>query len=156
MGLRAWWHDRQRNIFQFWDGTRYRRIDPIVVYRGLMDHPQFSWDDHPKVAENISSEHEMLRKDALRSFKVIADAVREVFGIPHFDGKRGLTEEESLGLFGDFCEYMGLLKKSTDPPQTSPQPTEPDAGQAVDQSATNSTSECGSTSNASDCDSLPA
>lgn len=119
--MRAWWRNRGRAIFRFWDGERKRSIDPMVVYRRLNDHPRFDWDSDPKLFENIGDERPLIRQAAENAIQKCVEATRDAFEVRAFDGigGGGLTEVETMSLFESFCGYMGVLKKNTDQPQTS-------------------------------------
>lgn len=148
--LRNWWRNRQRAIFHYWDGKRNRRIDPMVVYRRLDEHPEFDWDNDTKLFANIGDERKMLRDAAEEAMQKCIAATREAFAVSAFDSVSGcgLTEMETLSLFESFCVYMGVLKKSTGTLPTSPQFTD-----SVSESATKNTSDSGSISTASRGDS---
>lgn len=121
--------NRRRAIFRFWDGTRWRAIDPMVAYRGLDAHAEFSWEEHPLLIEaaldgQLATDPGVTRV-AWEALGITAAAVRDVFAIPVFDGRRGLTEEELLNLLCDFSEYVRGVKKNISPPPISRQPTGP-------------------------------
>ncbi len=110
-------HRRPRNVFRFWDGRRYRSIDPFVAARVLFSHPKFDWDETivlltmPRV------------KPQLETAGVIVSAVREAFGVASFD-EGGLTELESIELLYDFRDYIGDVKKNGSLFPTSQPPTD--------------------------------
>ncbi len=137
------WSRGRRGIFQYWDGTAWRYADPMVIVRGLQDHPRFSWSQHPV---------EVTRGD-VGALKICADAVRDVFGIGTFDGVMGsgLTEQECLELLGTFSAYLTGVKKNGNPSLTSPAPTVPASSPpSTEPTPTNAVSDSGSTSTASE------
>lgn len=137
--IRRIYANRQRAIFRFWDGTRKRGVDPILVVRALESHPEFNWEVDPQLIEMEDAD----REAADGAFARIADATRMAFGIPLFDGKHGLTEGELLNLLGFFVGYLNALKKNTSTPLTSPEPT---ASASLGESDTTSPSVSGSMS----------
>lgn len=111
-----------RRIYRYFDGRRWRCIDPMLAARNLHSHPEYRPDVHPKLADAGDA-------DAL---EVMLGAVRDVFGIPPFDGRtcRGLTEAETLGLLVDFTDWLATVKKNTSPSPTSPPPMGPEPSEA--------------------------
>lgn len=105
-----------REIYEFWDGRRWRRVDPLVVCRALQSHERFNPERHPDLVDEGDEEATV----------ITVGAVRDVFGLPVYDGKRGLTESECLSLLADFWHWCGDLKKKRNRPQTSPEPMEPE------------------------------
>lgn len=116
--IRRWLFNRNRAIFRYWDGRKLRRIDPMVVYRRLDSHPDFDWETTPV---EVDAPSDAIAGPALAA---TAEAVREAFEIPVYDGKRGLTEGELTNLLIDYVEWLNALKKNTSEPPTSPPPTE--------------------------------
>lgn len=118
MGLLNWWRlrrqARRRQIFRFWDGERIRGIDPLAVIRGLAEHPTFDASVHP--VEARCHDYSI----ANRAYKIIADAVSDVFGVQSYDGAtgKGLLEAERATLYAEFQEYISALKKNGEPNQT--------------------------------------
>ena len=123
-----------RNIFRFWDGRRYRRIDPWTAYRATLDYDGWNWDETPKLIAQDGEEAAMLRLK-LDAIQTAVDMVRKVFNVRTVD-QRGLTEEECIALLWQFSSFVFAVKKNGRQPQTSPQPsdspqaeaTKPDSG----------------------------
>lgn len=103
---------REREIFVYFDGQSHRRGDPIAIYRGLKDDPQFNLDVHPGEAEDGD----------LEAIGIMAGAVRRVFGVKAID-EGGLTEMECADLLRSYLDYTGSLKKNSDTPPTPQLPT---------------------------------
>jgi len=110
--IRRWAFNRSRFIFSYWNGSKIVKADPMVLWRSLQQHPEFSEVDF-----------RMMKVDALRDSLVnkLANVVRDVFDIKQPESG-GLTELESLEVLRSFIEYTGFQKKSGDQTQTSPQP----------------------------------
>ena len=135
--------NRSRNIFRYWDGQRFIRDDPQVLYRKLATHSRFEWDVHTQLIDQDDESRE-----------IVLDATREIFHIQKFDPEteRGLTEEETFNLLWSFMNYCHSKKKNTNPSPT-PQPSTESATSA--DSATSSGSDFGSISPESKFDMPP-
>lgn len=109
--IRRWAFNRSRFIFSYWDGSRIAKADPMVLWRSLQQHADFS-----------EADFRLMKVDALRDSLVhkLANVVRDVFNIKLPDAG-GLTELETLEILRSFIEYTGFQKKSGEPTQTSPQ-----------------------------------
>lgn len=104
----------QREIFQFWDGRRDRRADPLATWRGYLTHKTFNLQIHPALVESGDVE----------AIGVVAAATRDVFGVPSFEDG-GLTEQECLELTVQFFSWIDEVKKNTRILPTSRPLTEP-------------------------------
>lgn len=97
--------NRGRDVFRFYDGRRWREIDPFIPARVLFSHPKFDWDETlvlltmPRV------------KPQLETAAVIVQAVQDAFKVKPFD-QGGLTELEAIDLLYDFRDYLGNVKKN--------------------------------------------
>ena len=159
----------ERMIFQFWDGAKWRKIDPIVVHRRLLDSPDpldieikkiflgqtfGNSDGSPLSDEQLLHIHK-LAKESGASIERLAGQVRKAFGIVEYaeiDGQeQGLTEAECISLLALFFAYMDDLKKKLPPAAlpTWPTPTAPPSPPTANGSATPSGSVSGSTASAS-------
>lgn len=138
--LRRWYINRTRAIFQYWDGRRIRRIDPMAAFRALVAHPEFDWESHPDLIDTGDDE----------ATDITLGAVRDVFGVQAYKGElsAGLTEAETISLLTDFVVYVNALKKNINPSPISPPPTGPDCS---GDSTTKPSVDCGSTSTESNC-----
>lgn len=113
LSLEATLTDRERGIFDYWDGKRHRRADPMAVLRSLNDHPEFDLASTPQLAES----------GALEAVKITCDASRAAFGIKTLD-EGGLTEVECIDVMVAFFDFCAALKKNSRAMPTSPEPTE--------------------------------
>jgi hypothetical protein len=95
---------RSRNIFQFFDGNRLRRIDPAVAIRSLDRDPNFDWENDPPLIA-FGDEKALARTVA---------AVQRTFGVQAMNetGTLGLTETESVELLISFVSYLDEQKKN--------------------------------------------
>ena len=125
-----------RGIFRFWNGRRWVGVDPIPVARALLSHPEFAWDETPKLTDDPDVE---VAADAIR---ISAAAVRDAFGIKPLE-QGGLTEAECCQILWAFREYLGIVKKNGSGPLISPEPTESAASD--NESLMNAGSDSGST-----------
>jgi hypothetical protein len=129
---------KNRAIFQYWDGRKTRHADPMQIYRELACHPTFIWSQHPQQVERDY--------DALR---ITLAALREVFHVFPLskDGKSGLSDGETLGLLIQFAEFIDLAKKNTSNLLILPPPTVRASSTPISEPATKSDSDSSSTPN---------
>ncbi len=156
--FRAWRRRRQeakiRAIFEFWDGSNFRKIDPWRAYREIQADAKFNLESH---LDFVQLGQEPETGDCLA-------CIMRVFGVSKFDGKtgRGLTDGEMLKLLFDLSEYLDALQKKTLIGPTSLPPTTdsiPAVSPDSQPSPTNSPSVSGSTStapNSAEVSPLPA
>lgn len=123
-GLWQWWRSRaarrRRTLFEFWDGRRFRRRDPWVIYRQLYNDEEFVIGKDPSDPADMLKEALALEEPA---FSKAVRCVHRAFGTrPYDDARReGLTEIEAVNLLVDFLEWLdGLLKKNAGSPIWSP------------------------------------
>lgn len=113
---------RERRTFQFWDGHTLRAVDPLPVLRSLRSHPEFNWQQDPELADNGDE----------AAFERCVAAARDIFEIPTWDGRVGLTEDQTWAVLVAFAVYLGEQKKSGSTPPSTPQPTEPPHSETSD------------------------
>jgi len=114
---RRWAFNRNRLVFRYWDGSRTRLGDPIVLYRALMAHEDFRADDFKLL---------QMRDLFPKLLGGMAKVYRDVFEVKTPE-QGGLTEHECVANLRAFIEYLGLQKKSTGLTLTSPRTTEPES-----------------------------
>lgn len=136
--FRRWRHNRRRAIFQFWDGRTLRRVDPQVVWRALKNHPEFNIDRDLEF-------HDAGHDDATQ---LCIAATRAAFGVLEFDGRSGLTEDETIELLGNFGAWTAAVKKNISPPPISSPTSTPWPPKPAD-------SWTAATSNSADSSSIP-
>lgn len=95
-----------RQGFVYWDGRKYREIDPLVAYRQLMTHPTFNWEEE---ARNALSDNATV---VMQAYQSIAEVVREVFQVETV-GNGGLTEAACYQLLARFAQFGNRQKKSS-------------------------------------------
>ena len=97
---------RSRATFRFFDGRRWRYVDPIATLRTLHESETFSLET--TLSELDSPDNTI----SLAAIGITADAVRDAFDAPKYaDG--GLTESELLTLISTFVRYLAALKKNS-------------------------------------------
>lgn len=105
---------KQRTIFRYWDGVKTRSVDPLVLYRKVMDiAPELSIDI--KVANSVS-------KDAGKAYSAVVDKLQKIFEVGSYE-QGGLTEMELSVLFDQFMLFCESIKKKSKPSPTSPSVT---------------------------------
>lgn len=109
--------DRQREIFRYWDGSQYRRCDPVDALIRLQSHPEYNYREHPDRVDQGDQ----------NATEITCRAVRDAFGVQQFDENsgRGLTIRETLELLSVFVLYLESLKKSIESPVILPSATGP-------------------------------
>lgn len=107
----------KRDFFRFFDGSRWRAVDPLPIARALFSHSKFDWDETPKLLRSGQATIE------IQAAEIIAKAAREVFRIKPAE-QGGLTELECVDLVTAFQDYLGNVKKNSSLFRTSPEPTE--------------------------------
>lgn len=112
--IRRWYWNRHREIFRYHDGTRYCRIDPVAAMISLDQDPNYLPDRHLPGAMEGDPE----------SLLFVCRAAERTFGVQRFDGKKGLTIAETIGLLQGFDAYMLALKKNASPLPTPPPSTD--------------------------------
>lgn len=112
--LRRWYINRHRLLFTFWDGRRFRTIDPMRVMREVVAHPTINLDH----GEFVDLGEEPYFSEWVRG-------LAEVYGVERFDPTtgRGLTDHEILNIFSDMEEYLYAIKKKLNPGPISSAPT---------------------------------
>ena len=107
----------RRAIYRYFDGRRWRRIDPLPVWRAIFTDAECRFeDDWPS-----SFEEDTPPEERLQVLQRLAALSRRVFNVkPYHEG--GLTEWELHSLLADFIGWMMELKKNTNPSPT-PLPT---------------------------------
>jgi hypothetical protein len=99
-----------REIFEYWDGEKKRRADPVAIWRAMAAHPQFVADKH---LQEIASSEQSLQIEAS---DITVRATREIFGIAAWSetNDTGLTEFETLEVLNQFMGFIDGLKKNGD------------------------------------------
>ncbi len=98
---------RMRNarlLFEFWDGRRFRSVDPWLAFRTLRDHPTF----------NVAEHYEFAAKGMHPDIDHFLDAMKAAFGVVPYDDRSGvgLTEPEMFDLLDDLTLQLDQLKKN--------------------------------------------
>lgn len=126
--------DRRKAVFPYWDGTRIRRIDPMVAMAALKSHEEFDWSRTPKQCDSGSDEI------SIEGYQLTQDAICAAFDVKPFDGKVGLTQAECLDLLVAFTGWLGIQKKTPSNSQTLSEPTEAESssGDSVTRSKSDS------------------
>lgn len=103
-----------RQVFRFWDGTRKRQADPLLVWSALDRLAGGDWQAAFRAAAAVAPpgavgqvlEHfHRTRADATLK---LGELVGRAFGVPEFDGG-GLTVAERVALAVAFLDYMADL-----------------------------------------------
>lgn len=142
-GLVDHYTPQERRIYAYFDGEKTRRVDPLVLWRKVMEKYE-DFKVEVKVAFSPS-------KDAAAAWQQAVGRIRLMFDVKPWDEATGagLTEDECFDLIDHFTAYMDALKKGSSPMQTSAEET---SGVTASTSAANpptsNTSASGPTANA--------
>lgn len=107
----------ERIIYQYWDGEKLVRADPMTIYKKVMGKSKELLDaiktDNP---ETFAANHDRR-----------VNAIKEVFGVKSLDEK-GLSELEMAELLNHFLDYCVLIKRdapnlTSHPPKATPTPS---------------------------------
>lgn len=131
--IRSWWekkppapepevyrydlyHPQDRLIYSYWDGKEERRVDPMSVYKKMME-----------VGQEISTARKVARspsKDARKMHDRMIELIRGVFDVtPYEEG--GLSETETTDLLDHYLIYLEWVKKNSGMSTTTPEETSP-------------------------------
>jgi hypothetical protein len=116
----GWLKPKRLDIYHFWDGARWRAVDPLVAWRTMWEHPLCDPDRDFGPATGYGPSGETISYDPQAQDRVLAMA-RDMFGVsPWTESQPGLTINETFSLLWDFLGYMESLKKKRSPlPTTS-------------------------------------
>jgi hypothetical protein len=123
----------EREIFEFWDGSRHRMADPLAVQRALVTDPELD----PKMDTGLMA---VPGVPGLQATGRVAAAVRRAFKVATLENG-GLTDGECVALFCEFGDYIGGLTEAARPLASSPPPT----GSAAERSVIPTSAASGST-----------
>jgi hypothetical protein len=112
--IRRLGRQRDRIVFRYFDGRKWRVGDPFSLWRKLAHHPTV----------DLQTAAPMLDEGQEPESSQMLDALADVFGLHRLDSKSGdgLTDWEIKGIFLGFSAYMQGLKKST---ESGPAPSPP-------------------------------
>lgn len=111
--LRSFRMTSNRRVFEFYDGVRWRSVDPIEVWYQIENHPKY-----------LPSEHRRLvREGDQEAVKITADAACDIFKVTPYtdeaDRKLGMTIGERVALVNTFFDYCDWVKKNIEPGATT-------------------------------------
>jgi hypothetical protein len=118
--------EKERGLFEYHDGTRTRKADPIQLgHRILASYPKESSIEHDM--KLLSSN---IEKEALQAFARIVQMARTAFSLEPFSedekgNERGVTDSEALFVLMSYGTYCDGLKKNIPGLPTSPSFTVP-------------------------------
>lgn len=125
----------ERQLFRFWDGTRYRRADPVELWAKMEGAAGEDWTDLLRLLAKapppgtIGDMLKLARKAQQDAATKIAEATCAAFDVSPFaeDGTAtvGLTKAERIALAASFLGFIGGLAGAARPFLRSPSPTGP-------------------------------
>jgi hypothetical protein len=111
---------RNRYVFHYWDGSRYRSSDPLEIERGLVLVLGENWrqklEDNAKPVhpELVGEEADKIRKDKEELRSRILYAIDTSFDVKSYKDGVGMTEIERFGLltgFNRFCIDLVVMSR---------------------------------------------
>lgn len=112
--LTKWWMNRSRFIFHFWDGSKWRRYDPIAVGIAF----ESACPDRFALVETLFKDSSAfppgnVREDLLKQQKIAGDTLaavsRKVFDIPPLSDTNGMTDGECIKVLTKYMLFMSKL-----------------------------------------------
>lgn len=126
--MRAWWVAKQRDLFWFWDGTKWHRADPVRIGTRLEDVlPDYLelLGVAAKTLETVPIGN--LRTEALKAKKeailALTGAVRKVLDLKPLTETDGVGDGEAFRVLVEYVMFMQDLGQSAESFTASPQPT---------------------------------
>jgi hypothetical protein len=126
-----------RAIFRYWDGLRWRLIDPVIANRAIWNDETCDLAEDYKIIVNPpkadGSGFMHSPEEVIAAEDRIADLTRRVFGLGAWsETMAGLTQYETHDLLDEFLNYIGDLKKKRNTLRTPMPPSEPMPSPASD------------------------
>jgi len=115
-----WWSDRkikkQRGLFRYHDGERWRYTDPFAAWRLILNHPTF----------NIETMAHEIDAGAEPETTICIKAMCDVFDLKRWDNSTntGLTDWQVLAILDQFDGYLTSVKKNSSRGRILSEPTE--------------------------------
>jgi hypothetical protein len=130
--LAEWWRNRRRCIFQYHDGFRWRRCDPVAAGNRLEEAcPEYagllaSLADDPRKAPPGPLRQSLVdqQRSAARD---LANVARRVFGLLPLSevGTGGVTDAEAVGVIARYLNFMERLARDSELFRTWPESGSP-------------------------------
>ena len=116
--------DSRRDIFQYWDGSKYRRCDPLVAWRALWEDPEVDPKLDFELATGLNAQGESVDYDPAAQDRVIG-LIRKIFDVTAWtETTAGLTVNETFALLWEFLRYVNAMKKKREQTPMQSPPTE--------------------------------
>jgi len=117
--IKKWLRDRGRNIFQYWDGSRWQFADPIVVGSRL----EVEIPDYFELLELLSKRVPNVPSTSLKeefiskqrdAGKRITLASRSIFNLKPMDENGvGVTESEVMSILAGYLKFMEVIARES-------------------------------------------
>lgn len=124
--LVARWRDSDRLIFRYWDGEKWRGIDPFAAYRAVMTTPNFlSWVKTVTTAQGEGGASFYPPEMIFEAEDNLRNMTRQIFDVNGWTEEQpGLTLQETDLLLNRFISYCDDLKKKLKASPTSSAPSD--------------------------------
>lgn len=109
----------ERLVFEFWDGEKERKIDPLAVQESILADESLTFRaDMALLQTPVGTDDtlgQQMERDQIAAARRIRDSFRKAMGIEPYteDGgnERGLTDAETDALFEVFDRFLADAKK---------------------------------------------
>lgn len=123
--IRRFFYDRQRNIFRYYDGSRWRRADPLVVGMKLEELCPEYLDLLELIGKDpLTAPVGPVRTDLItqqkEAAKKIAEVSRTVFNVTPLSDTDGLTGPEAIGVLTNYFLFMEKIAEGANLFHNSP------------------------------------
>jgi hypothetical protein len=100
---------KQRLIYRYFDGSKEVMVDPMILYKKVMEHgPVLSIDMKLSVSQH---------SDNRLGHTNLVKRIREIFAVKPLE-EGGLSELETVQLLDHFLGFTERIKKNSSPSQT--------------------------------------
>ncbi len=126
--LRDWLFRRRRDVFTYWDGSKWRRGDPIRIGTKLDEVCPTYIELLRDVVHDVSKDPVgPFRDEAVKAkgtaARMLATAALKVFDLKPLTDTDGLTDGEALGVLTEFFVFMEGVAAEAKVFTTSSSPT---------------------------------
>lgn len=126
-----------RHIYQYFDGQKQVKADPMQINRDLLAYPGLNLERDIQLTKIAADGNPKIQQAANDAYDRLLGAIRQAFKVKTF-AEGGLADLECLELFNDFGEWWGEVKKKLNILPTSTKPMGSTGGGSVTKSVADS------------------
>ena len=140
-----------KRIFKYYNGFNDVYADPMEVdYKFIRATENedmetiFSWIGEEKDENGQKDESENKKKKLVMGIYRLDPIIREAFQIPAFNPEtgEGLTQDETIGIYSDYCEWKEAVKKNIEQQQISATSSDSQKSSSEESSTTSASMDC--------------